>query len=88
MTDNTLNLIDHLDERKGEITVQNAKLSTKAPVLIGLVLLGVGLVLFVLNFSVLPVVGAFLGIPAMGAGIYIIIKGSKSKPEQRSAPSK
>ncbi|MFO7785455.1 MAG: hypothetical protein ACQET7_10700 [Thermodesulfobacteriota bacterium] len=67
--------------------MENAKLSAKTPVFIGLLMIGVGLVLFVLNFSVLPVIGAVLGVPAMGAGIYIMIKGSKKKPES-SAPSK
>lgn len=67
--------------------MENAKLSAKSPVFIGLLLVGLGLVLFVLNFSVLPVIGVVLGVPAIGAGIYIMVKGSKKKPES-PAPSK
>jgi CHASE2 domain-containing sensor protein len=66
---------------KGEITVENTRLSAKAPVFIGLLLIGLGLVLFVLNFSVLPVIGAVLGVPAVGAGIYVTVKGSRNRPE-------
>lgn len=63
--------------------MENAKLSAKSPVFIGLLLLGLGLVLFVLNFSVLPVIGVVLGVPAIGAGIYLMVKGSKKKPESQ-----
>ncbi len=67
--------------------MENAKLSAKSPVFIGLLLVGLGLVLFVLNFSVLPVIGVVLGVPAIGAGIYLMVKSSKKKPESQ-APSK
>lgn len=64
--------------------MENAKLSAKSPVFIGLLLVGLGLVLFVLNFSVLPVIGVVLGVPAIGAGIYFMVKGSKKKPESQA----
>ncbi len=67
--------------------MKKSKLSAKSPVFIGLLVIVLGLVLLLLNFSVLPVIGAMLGIPAIGVGIYIMIKGIKEKPEG-SAPSK
>mgnify|MGYP006302192363 FL=1 len=59
--------------------MKEAKLSARSPVLIGLLLIILGLVLFLLNFSVIPVVGVILGIPAVGAGIYFLVKGSRGK---------
>ena len=59
--------------------MKDAKLSARSPVLIGLLLIILGLVLLLLNFSVVPVVGAILGIPAVGAGIYFLVKGSREK---------
>jgi|GEM_PF-6005531 uncharacterized membrane protein HdeD (DUF308 family) len=61
--------------------MKGSKLSAKSPVLIGLLLIILGLVLFLLNFSVAPVVGVILGIPAIGVGIYFLVKGSREKTE-------
>lgn len=63
----------------------NTKLSSKSPVFIGLLLIVLGLVLFLLNFSVLPIVGVVLGIPAVGVGIYFLVKGSQGKPKGPSS---
>jgi hypothetical protein len=49
--------------------MENSKLSAKSSVFIGLLPAGLGVVLFVLNFSVLPVICVVLGVPAIGAGI-------------------
>lgn len=65
--------------------MEDAKLSAKSPVFIGILLIVLGLVLFLLNFSVLPLVGAILGIPAVGVGIYVLVKGSKGKPTDSSS---
>ncbi|MCF8062009.1 MAG: hypothetical protein K9M82_05785 [Deltaproteobacteria bacterium] len=67
--------------------MKNKKLSARSPVLIGLLLIILGLVLFLLNFSIAPVVGVILGIPAIGVGIYFLFKGSREKAEG-SGPSR
>ncbi len=68
--------------------MKEAKLSARSPVLIGLLLIILGLVLFLLNFSVIPVVGVILGIPAIGAGIYFLVKGSREKKTGGPGPSR
>jgi uncharacterized membrane protein HdeD (DUF308 family) len=54
--------------------------STRSPVLIGVLLIIMGLLFLALNFSFLPLVGIILAIPAIGAGIYLLIKGSRGEP--------
>ncbi len=61
--------------------MENTKLSSKSPVFIGALLIVLGLVLFLLNFSVIPIVGVVLGVPAIGVGIYFLVKGSRGKPK-------
>jgi uncharacterized membrane protein HdeD (DUF308 family) len=66
--------------RERRVQMKNTKLSAKSPVFIGLLLIILGLVLFLLNFSVVPVIGVILGIPAVGVGIYFLVKGSRGEP--------
>jgi uncharacterized membrane protein HdeD (DUF308 family) len=63
--------------------LEPSKLSAKSPVFIGLFLIVLGILLLLLNFSVLPLIGAILGIPAIGAGIYFVYRGRKGSVRGR-----
>lgn len=65
---------------------QPSRLSVKSPIFIGCLLIGLAIVFFLLNFSVLPLVGAILAIPALIVGIYFVVKGAQaSKPREKQS---
>ena len=65
---------------------QPTRLSVKSPIFIGCLLIGLAIVFFLLNFSVLPLVGAILAIPALIVGIYLVVKGSRASRTREQRP--
>ena len=57
---------------------QSVPTSEKSTALVlGFFLLGAGFVCFLLNFSLLPVFGAIIGIPCMLAGVFFLVRHKK-----------
>ena len=42
--------------------------------ILGLFLVGAGIVCFLLNFSVLPLIGVIIGIPCIAVGVFFLVK--------------